>query len=88
MSHPLAWVSNAISWETLIESVGEWLLLLPAGPGRRPLPARLVLGLLYLKHAYDLFDEAVAHAGWRIRTTSISAAKCSYSPCCRAAHRQ
>ena len=33
------------------------------GPGRRPLPARLVLGLLYLKHAYDLSDEAVC-ARW------------------------
>jgi len=50
-------------WETLIESVGQSLPLMPAGSGRRPLPARLVLGLLYLKHAYDLSDETVC-ARW------------------------
>jgi IS5 family transposase len=63
MSHPLVRVSEAMPWETLIESVGESLPLVPVGPGRRPLPARLVLGLLYLKHAYDLSDEAVC-ARW------------------------
>jgi|GEM_PF-1547205 len=47
LSHPLVRVSRAMPWETLIESVGESLPLVPAGPGRRPLPARLVLGLLY-----------------------------------------
>ena len=63
MSHPLVRVSQAMPWETLIDSVGESLPLVPAGPGRRPLPARLVLGLLYLKHASDLSDEAVC-ARW------------------------
>lgn len=59
MGHPLVRVSEAMPWETLVESVGESPPLVPAGPGRWPLPARLVLGLLYLKHAYDLSDEAV-----------------------------
>ena len=39
MSHPLVRVSEAMPWETLIESVGESLPLVPAGPGRRPPPA-------------------------------------------------
>ncbi|MCU5784951.1 IS1478 transposase [Alcanivorax balearicus MACL04] len=63
MSHPLVRVSRAMPWNTLIESVGESFPLVPAGSGRRPLPARLVLGLLYLKHAYDLYDKAVC-ARW------------------------
>ncbi len=31
----------------------------PAGGGRPELPVRLIAALLYLKHAYDLSDEAV-----------------------------
>ena len=31
----------------------------PAGAGRPALPVRLMAGLLYLKHTYDLSDEAV-----------------------------
>jgi IS5 family transposase len=30
----------------------------PAGAGRPALPIRLMAGLLYLKHAYNLSDEA------------------------------
>lgn len=63
MSHPLVRVGQAMPWEALINEVGASLPQVPAGPGRRPLPARLVLGLLYLKHAYDLSDEAVC-ARW------------------------
>ena len=33
MSHPLVRVSQAMPWETLIDSVGESLPLVPAGPG-------------------------------------------------------
>lgn len=57
--HPLVRVGEAMPWETLIDAVGDSLPAIPAGAGRRPLPARLMLGLLYLKYAYDLSDEAV-----------------------------
>ena len=57
--HPLVRVGEAMPWEALIDAVGDSLPAIPAGAGRRPLPARLMLGLLYLKYAYDLSDEAV-----------------------------
>lgn len=63
MTHSLVRVSQVMPWEALIEEVGASLPQIPVGPGRRPLPARLVLGLLYLKYAYDLSDEAVC-ARW------------------------
>jgi IS5 family transposase len=45
------------------------------GPGQPPLPARLVAGLLILKHMHSLSGEAhCADVGWRTRTASISAA--------------
>jgi len=59
MNHSLVRVGEAMPWQTLIEAVGKSLPAIPAGAGRRPLPARLMLGLLYLKYAYDLSDEAV-----------------------------
>lgn len=59
MRHPLVRVADAMPWDALIAAVGHTLPSVSEGPGRRPLPARLVLGLLYLKHTYDLSDEAV-----------------------------
>lgn len=61
--HPLVRVGEAMPWDDLIAQVGDALPAIPAGAGRRPLPARLMLGLLYLKYAYDLSDEAVV-ARW------------------------
>lgn len=59
LRHPLVKVAAVMPWNELIAAIGHTLPQVPDGPGRRPLPARLVLGLLYLKHAYDLSDEAV-----------------------------
>lgn len=59
LRHPLVRVATAMPWDALIAAVGQTLPQVPEGPGRRPLPAWLVLGLLYLKHAYNLSDEAV-----------------------------
>lgn len=59
MSHALGQVSHVLPWDSLIAAVGDSLPSVPAGSGRRPLPARLVLGLLYLKYTYSLSDEAV-----------------------------
>lgn len=61
--HPLVRVGEAMPWDDLFAQVGDALPAIPAGAGRRPLPARLMLGLLYLKYAYDLSDEAVV-ARW------------------------
>lgn len=63
MTHSLVRVANAMPWDGLINEVGQLLPQVPTAQGRRPLPARLVLGLLYLKYAYDLSDEAVC-ARW------------------------
>ncbi len=46
MIHSLVRVSQVMPWEALVEEVGVSLPQIPVGPGRRPLPARLVLGLL------------------------------------------
>ncbi|HEX7340477.1 MAG TPA: IS5 family transposase [Rhodanobacteraceae bacterium] len=59
MTHPLVRVAQIMPWDDLITAIGHTLPSIPAGAGRRPLPARLVIGLLYLKHAYNLSDEAV-----------------------------
>jgi len=59
MRHPLVRVSHVMPWDGLIAAIGHALPAVPEGAGRRPLPARLVIGLLYLKHAYDLSDEAL-----------------------------
>ena len=38
----------------------EWSELFTSETGRPAAPPRLIAGLLYLQHAYDLSDEAVA----------------------------
>lgn len=88
MSHPLVGVSQAMPSETLIESVGESLPLVRAGPGRRPLPARLVLGLLYLKHAYDLSDEAVCTRWLKNLYYQYFCGEVFSKPDCRATRRR
>lgn len=59
MRHELVKLSHAMPWEALLNNTAPGLPAIPAGAGRHPLPARLMLGLLYLKHAYNLSDEAV-----------------------------
>lgn len=59
MRHELVKLAQIMPWDTLRDAVGHKLPAMPAGKGRPPLPARLMLGLLYLKYAYDLSDEAV-----------------------------
>ncbi|RBL29404.1 IS5/IS1182 family transposase, partial [Xanthomonas oryzae pv. oryzae] len=57
--HPLVQLSHRLPWSALEQALSPRL---PAttGTGDRPaLPVRLIAGLLYLKHAYDLSDEAV-----------------------------
>ena len=54
--HPLYVLANKIDWERFDKSFGE---LFAQKQGRPGLPTRLVVGLHYLKHAYNESDESV-----------------------------
>jgi transposase, IS5 family len=54
--HPLYMLANKIDWERFDKSFGE---LFAQKQGRPGLPTRLVVGLHYLKHAYNESDESV-----------------------------
>src|ERR1039457_194069 len=58
--HPLARLARALDWQRFDELFAPTFH--PAN-GRPGLPTRLMVGLQYLKYAYDLSDEAVL-AGW------------------------
>lgn len=55
-THPLSRLSNSIGWSHFDESFGQ---LYSEGQGRPAKPTRLMVGLHYLKHAFDLSDEEV-----------------------------
>ncbi len=59
LRHPLARLSQQMPWAALEQALSSRLPATQAGGGRPALPVRLIAGLLYLKHAYDLSDEAV-----------------------------
>jgi len=59
-NHPLFQLSNAIDWSEFEQAFGK---LYDPGQGRPAKPIRLMVGLHYLKHAYDLSDEDVV-ARW------------------------
>lgn len=52
--------------------------------GRPRLPTRLMVGLLYLKHAYTKVTTRCASAGHRTCTSSSSSAKSTFRRACRA----
>jgi len=54
--HPLYVMANKIDWERFDKSFGK---LFDQKQGRPGLPTRLVVGLHYLKHAYNESDESV-----------------------------
>jgi transposase, IS5 family len=56
VSHPLVRLAQAINWRFLEEQFGA---VYTDGPGRPPLPTRLMAGLAILKHTYNLSDEVV-----------------------------
>ena len=55
LGHPLVRLAQEIDWGVI---GGRFSMVCQAGPGRPPLPTRLVAGLLILKHMHDLSDEA------------------------------
>ena len=46
-------------WDDIVEQVAELLPPIPVGAGRGSLPVRMMVGLLYLKYAYNLSDDLV-----------------------------
>ena len=56
LRHPLIRLSLQIEWSVFNQSFGE---LYDAEIGRPGLPIRLLVGLHYLKHAFDMSDEEV-----------------------------
>src|SRR3977135_3874122 len=55
-SHPLKVLAEAIDWEFFEREFGSLYVERRGGPG---LPMRLLVGLHYLKHLYDVSDERV-----------------------------
>ena len=55
-AHPLVRLARAINWRFLEERFGA---VSEDGPGRPPLPTRLMAGLAIVKHRHDLSDEVL-----------------------------
>lgn len=60
MSHPLVRLSKKMDWEKLESEID---VIYNDGAGQPPLPTRLLVGLHYLKYAFDESDESVV-ARW------------------------
>jgi IS5 family transposase len=56
LAHPLAKLAGQLDWESFEKEFGR---LYVEGHGRPGLPTRLMVGLHYLKYAYDESDESV-----------------------------
>ncbi len=56
LAHPLAKLARGIDWGFLEQRLGA---VYADGPGRPPLPTRLMAGLAILKHMHDLSDEVL-----------------------------
>lgn len=54
--HPLVILGNAINWEIIERKLSA---LFCQNNGRPALAIRMIVGLLYLKHAYDIGDGAL-----------------------------
>jgi len=59
LRHPLVKLAQRKPWAALEDALKDTLPPAPTGGGRPALPIRLMAGLLYLKGAYNLSDEAV-----------------------------
>ena len=57
MRHALVKLAQRMHWADLDEALSATLPPTPMAGGRPALPARLMAGLLYLKHTYNLSDE-------------------------------
>ena len=59
-NHPLVRLADAMPWDSIVEQVADLLPPTPEGAGRASLPVRMMVGLLYLKYAYNLSDDQVS----------------------------
>jgi len=60
--HPLFQLANQIDWQFFDSEFGQ---LFVENVGRPGLPTRLIVGLHYLKHAFNESDESVVgRVGW------------------------
>jgi Transposase domain (DUF772). len=56
LNHELCLLAEKINWNKFEQEFADYF---PATVGNPALPARFVVGVLYLKHAFGLSDEAV-----------------------------
>lgn len=63
LRHPLVLLGQRMDWSQLEQILAPTLPPDPVQGGRPALPVRLMAGLLYLKHAYDVSDDDVC-ARW------------------------
>ena len=68
--HPLYRLPDAIDWEYFRKKFGKFYTENRKRPGK---PIKRMVGLHYLKNAYDESDESCVEKFLRIRTGSISA---------------
>lgn len=59
LRHPLCKLAAVMPWEAMVQRLSKLLPAEPKAGGRPALSLRLMCGLLYLKHAYNLSDEAL-----------------------------
>ncbi len=78
--HPLVRLAELIEWASFESEFGSLYHETLGRPGK---PTRLMVGLTYLKHCYNLSDEQVCEAGWRTRIGSSSAHSITCSTGCR-----
>lgn len=72
LKHPLVRLADLINWDRLGASMSESFV---SGKGRPATSPRLIAGLLYLQHAFDLSDEDVVWQWVEIRTGRCSPAR-------------
>lgn len=59
LRHSLGKLAAVMPWEAMAQRLSKVLPASPSAGGRPALSLRLMCGLLYLKHAYNLSDEAL-----------------------------
>ncbi len=84
LRHPLVQLSHRLPWSALEQALSPRLPVTTGTGGRPALPMRLIAGLLYLKHAYDLSDEAVCERWLENPYWQFSPARWCSRPACRA----
>lgn len=72
LKHPLIRLADLIDWDRLS---GAMSASFASSRGRPATSPRLIAGLLYLQHAFDLSEKRSSGNGWRIRAGKCSPAR-------------